>query len=150
MTESLLIYEGGVPGLINIKSYVPPSLFCPSNKRDGCKVTLYAGVRAAREKTCPDQRTITQAVIVWNGPEKDAFCGSNIDENRWNESHVIMVKGVVDALKDGDQQRTVEVWARFTSDLLTTELNVNLGQVKVSGNVLPARLCTQYYNFYYM
>lgn len=130
------MYEGGSPGLINIKSYVPPSLFCPADKRDGCEVRLYAGVRAAEEKQCPDHRIIPQAVVAWTGASTEAaFCGVSVASESWQQTHVISIKGVVDALKDGDQQRTVEVWAQVTSERITTDIQHSLGQVKVSAAV---------------
>ena len=132
LTESLVVYEGGSPGLINVQSLVPPTLFCPSDQRDGCQVRLYAGVRAAQEKRCPDQRVITQAVVEWQGAGLDYFCGVSLDGDSWDQAKVVAVKGVVDALKDGDQERTVEVWLRVSSDQLTTPIQHNLGQVKVS------------------
>ena len=135
-----MVYEGGSPGLINIKSYVPPSLFCPAEKRDGCEVRLYAGVRAAEEKQCPDLRVIPQAVVAWTGaPTEAAFCGISVASENWQQTHVISIKGVVDALKDGDQQRTVEVWARVTSERITTDITHSLGQVKVSTSL---QICT--------
>lgn len=142
LTELLLVYEGGSPGLINIKSYVPPSLFCPADKRDGCEVRLYAGVRAAQERHCPDHRVIPQAVVTWTGAATEtAFCGVSVELERWQQTWAIGVKGVVDALKDGDQQRTVEVWAQVTSERITTQIRHSLGQVKVSTNVLLVILC---------
>lgn len=133
LTELLVVYEGGSPGLINIKSYVPPSLFCPADKRDGCEVRLYAGVRAAEEKQCPDHRIIPQAVVAWTGASTEAaFCGVSVASESWQQTHMISIKGVVDALKDGDQQRTVEVWAQVTSERITTDIKHSLGQVKVS------------------
>ena len=135
LTETLMVYEGGSPGLINIKSYVPPSLFCPSDRRDGCEVRLYAGVRAAQENRCPDQRVIPQAVVAWRGADTEpAFCGVIVEAERWQQNHVIAVKGVVDALKDGNQHRTVEVQAVITSELITTPITQDLGLVRVSGN----------------
>lgn len=128
-----MLYEGGTPGFVNIRSRVPPILFCPFDARDGCEVSLHAGVRAAKETTCPDQRTLTQAVIAWSGAEKETpFCGVSMDVSRWSQVHSIAVKAVIDALKDNDQERTVEVWASVTSEQLKQELVFNLGQVRVS------------------
>ena len=131
-TQPLVVYEGGMPGLINVKATTPPSLFCPSNKRDGCEVRIYAGVRAAEEFKCPDHRIIPQAVMAWSGPSDEAFCGVMVDAGRWSDTHAIKVQGVVDALKDGDQDRVVEVWAQVTSDLITSYIKHSLGQVALT------------------
>ncbi|KAK7469526.1 hypothetical protein BaRGS_00036472, partial [Batillaria attramentaria] len=133
LTSTLVVYEGGQPGLINIKTYVPPALFCPFDKRDDCQVKLYAGIRAAQEKRCPDHRVVTQAVIQWTGADtEEPFCGVVMEDSLWQEMQTVAVKGVVDALKDGDETRTVEVWAEVRSMLITTRLKYRLGQIALT------------------
>ncbi|XP_025096160.1 uncharacterized protein LOC112565098 isoform X1 [Pomacea canaliculata] len=129
-TTQLVVYEGSTPGVVQVRSTVPTSLFCPFNKRNSCKVKILAGVRAAKELTCPDRRTITQAVLEWNGPATEAaFCGLTLETSAWQQVHTLFVKGVVDTLRDGDQQRTVQVYAVVTYDNITTPITFEVGHV---------------------
>lgn len=131
-TTQLVVYEGSTPGVVQVRSTVPTSLFCPFNKRNSCKVKILAGVRAAKELTCPDRRTITQAVLEWNGPATEAaFCGLTLETSAWQQVHTLFVKGVVDTLRDGDQQRTVQVYAVVTYDNITTPITFEVGHVPV-------------------
>jgi hypothetical protein len=63
---------------------------------------------------------------------QEPFCGVFVEKETWSVTHSISVHGVVDTLKDGDEQRTVEVWAQVTSDTITTSVKYLIGQVRVS------------------
>lgn len=121
--------------MIQFRSLVPPGFFCRSDKRNSCKVKVLASVRAAKELTCPDRRTITQAVLEWTGPAPEVpFCGLTLETSTWQQVHSVVVKGVVDTLRDGDQQRTVQVYVAVTYDNITTPITFDLGRVEVSRN----------------
>ncbi|ESP04533.1 hypothetical protein LOTGIDRAFT_176337, partial [Lottia gigantea] len=128
ITKSLTVIEGSINEMIKIKSNVPPSFFCGDD--EDCEVRIMAGIRAAKEQKCPDKRVIPQAVIAWTGDVDQApFCGVTLSKAKWNEYHLIAVKGVVDSLKDGDKNRVVEVWVSVITKVKT--IKIELGQVKL-------------------
>ncbi|XP_035829885.1 uncharacterized protein LOC106014199 isoform X2 [Aplysia californica] len=131
-TTQLTITEGG-SGTILVKSQVPPMLFCPIGSRNSCEIQLNAVIRAGREKFCPDQRDIPQAVLLWQEEDQsNAFCGRNVDSALWQQPYALIVRGVVDTVKDGDQRRTVEISASINSTLIDFDLTVEVGFVQLT------------------
>ncbi|GFR90472.1 von Willebrand factor D and EGF domain-containing protein, partial [Elysia marginata] len=132
-TTKLTVAEGSM-GTIKIISLVPPALLCPRISRSSCDVRIISKIRGAREKYCPDTRVIPQAVILWGQEDKgDAFCGIPISSSvTWQREQIIKVKGVIDGIKDNNQERVVDLTVLISSNSSMFNITEELGRVQLT------------------
>lgn len=113
MTNKLTVYEGMVPGHIEVSVTVPPYLFClPDDREKYCDIVIKTKLlRIKKERKCPKTKVeITQAVFgVWDESDAKHPCEYRITINNWKTMVMIPVKASIDGLKDKNQKRDIEV-----------------------------------------
>ncbi|RUS80661.1 hypothetical protein EGW08_011565, partial [Elysia chlorotica] len=131
-TTKLIVAEGEL-GSAKIISLVPPYLMCPEASRNSCDVRILSRVRGAREKYCPDKRIIPQAVILWGQDDTSgAFCGIPVSSVTWQREQFITIKGVVDNIRNKDQERVLELSVSINSASTNFSTTEELGRVELT------------------
>lgn len=134
-TDTLEVYEGGVNAYIDVVSYLPPRLYCPSEDRSlECRVSITPTLlRKDKEVRCPGNRqTISQVVLYTDvGVSVVQPCSYWLTMDNWRSQLRIPLAGTMDGLKDNDRQTSVQVKATIIASGLAFE-SVVLGQVQVN------------------
>ena len=137
MTTELTVFEGMVPGYIEVSVTVPPYLFClPDDREKYCDVLVTTKLLHGKERKCPSTKEeITQAVFgVWDEEDAKHPCEYRITINNWRKKIMIPVKATIDSLKDKDQKRDIQVdLFIFRSSIVA--YTSKLGIVQVSRSV---------------
>ncbi|GFN75653.1 von Willebrand factor d and egf domain-containing protein, partial [Plakobranchus ocellatus] len=148
VTKKLAVFEGQT-GNIEIQTSMPPRLFCPVGDRDNdCQIDISAKLLKEKpEIKCPASRgglEITQLVFPLGnmasigsgtGASTERACLYSImtvvnQQGRWEAGVTIQVLGAVDQIKDGDQERYIELKATIVASGLEFSSAI-LGQVEV-------------------
>ena len=95
---------------------------------------------------------------MWGQEDKTgAFCGMPVSSLTWQREQIIKVKGVIDGIKDRNQERVVEVSVSINSTFSIFYANEELGRVQVCGgkeilknlcNVFPS-LCDGIFSIFF-
>ena len=99
---SITVIEGGETVNINLEVTMPPRFICTEAEQPGdeCIIKVETEFQEHEEQTCTgenfEDRNLLQAVVGWRGIRlQNAFCGSPITPESWNESLVIPVRAKV-------------------------------------------------------
>lgn len=73
-----------------------------------------------------------QAVLLWSGVNHtEAFCGVSVTMATWQQRLELLVKGVADSLRDGDQAQTLLLSVSVNSSMTVFETTQQIGRVQV-------------------
>lgn len=102
-----MIYEGQRPDKpLRCRLLVPPRLFCPTDSRDTCHLSIVASLdTASRETKCLDGSTMQQ--LMFRSPQTNrSLCSYPV---QWGRDVEIEIEATVDMIKDGKKTRTVQI-----------------------------------------
>ena len=98
-SQQLTIIEGGESAVVTLEANMPPRFICTAivNPGEECIIKIEAAFEEHVERACTfnNSFSLLQAVLGWNGPLNNAFCGLRVTQDSWDDDLTIPIRAKV-------------------------------------------------------